>query len=116
MIFLATLLALEFEHYGNDCMYCHTNLLVKLGWQWGGKLHALLILATYILLGIGYLNGLPWRVVSPVLFTVILAILQIYLINRLLAGEKPAWRLINASAIAFFLLAVYLFAYSFWMV
>jgi 1,4-dihydroxy-2-naphthoate octaprenyltransferase len=115
-LFLAITLALEFEGYGNDCLYCHPNLLVKLGWQWGGKIHSFLLLATYVLIGIGYLNGLPWRIVFPFLFTVVLAILQIYLIKRIVSGEKPDWRLLNISSVAYFLLAVYLITYSFWMV
>lgn len=115
-LFLASLVALEFEGYGQNCLYCHPNMLVKLGWVWGGKIHSILILASYLLIGIGYLNGLPWRIVSPFLLTVLLAFLQIYLLNRIMAGDKPAWRLLNASAAATFLLAAYLVTYSFWMV
>lgn len=115
-LFLAMVLAMQFENYATDCKYCRPNLLVKLGWVWGVRFHSILILAAYFFLGIAYLQGLPWRITAPFLLTTVLAVLQIYLMNRIVSGEKPAWKLLNISAAALFLLAVYLLGYSFWMV
>jgi 1,4-dihydroxy-2-naphthoate octaprenyltransferase len=114
--FLAMILALQFEHYGTDCMYGRSNMLVKLGWQWGGRLHSLLIIMAYLLIGLAYIEGLPWRIVWPLLLTIVIAVLQVFLMNRIISGDKPVWVLLNISAAALFLLAAYLFTYSFWMI
>jgi 1,4-dihydroxy-2-naphthoate octaprenyltransferase len=115
-LFLAMILAMQFEHYGTDCIYCRSNMLVKLGWQWGGRLHSTLIILAYLLIGFAYIQGLPWRIVWPLLLTIVLAVLQVFLMNRIISGEKPVWILLNISAAALFLLTAYLITYSFWMV
>jgi 1,4-dihydroxy-2-naphthoate octaprenyltransferase len=115
-LFLAMVLALEFEHYAEECKDCYPNMLVRLGWLWGSRFHSAAIVGAYVLLGLAYFIGLPWRITMVVLVTVILAILQLFLLNRIVSGEKPAWKLFNIIAVANFLLAVYLLGYSFWMV
>lgn len=115
-LFMTMALALEFEGYNGDPGAKNANLLAKLGWEWGVKLHAVFILLTYLLLGAAYFLGLAWRITWPVLLTVLIALLQLYLIDRMVSGEKPAWRLLKISASGNFILAVYLFAFSFWRI
>lgn len=114
-LFISLTLAVEFEHYGSDCVSCKPKLLVKLGWVWGIRVHSVMILAAYLLIGFAYIQGLPWRITMPFLLTAILAVLQIFLMNRIAAGEKPAWKLLTSSALALFVLAAYLLGYSFWV-
>lgn len=115
MLFLAMLIALQFEDYGQDCLNCRNRLLVKIGWEWGIRLHSVFIIAAYFLIGLAFLQGLPWRMVWPVSLTVILAGFQVFLLNRVAGGAKPDWRMVKYAAIGTVALAIYMLAYSFWI-
>ena len=115
MLFLAMMIAVQFEDYGRDCLYCRNRLLVKIGWEWGIRLHSGFIIAAYFLIGVAFMQGLPWRMVWPPLLTVSLAGLQVFLLNRVAAGDKPNWRLVRFAAVGTFGLCVYLLGYSLWM-
>jgi hypothetical protein len=58
--------------------------------------------------------GLAWRIIWPVLLTPVIAVLQVYLLNRIASGEKPAWRLYRITAAALFLVSAYFLTYSYW--
>lgn len=115
MLFLSMLIALQLEDYGQDCLYCRNRLLVKIGWEWGIRIHSGFIIATYFLIGLAVLQGVPWRMVWPVSLTVILAGFQVFLLNRVADGQKPDWRMVKFAAVDTFALAVYMLAYSFWI-
>lgn len=114
--FFAMQIAFEFESFGADSIKQPGTFLCRIGWQNGVRVHHTLILAGYVLLGLAFWMGLAWRIVWPVLLTVPIAVLQVFLLNRIASGEKPSWRLYRISAAALFLVAAYFLTYSYWTI
>jgi hypothetical protein len=73
-----------------------------------------LIVLGYLLLGIAFWMGLAWRIIWPLLLTPVIAVSQVYLLNRIASGEKPAWRLYCITAAALFLVCAYFLTFSYW--
>ncbi len=112
--FFAMQIAFQFESYGSDFARQPGTLLTRIGWQNGVRAHHALIVLGYLLLGIAFWMGLPWRIIWPVLLTPVIAVLQVYLLNRIASGEKPAWRFYRITAAALFLVTAYFLTYSYW--
>ncbi len=112
--FFAMQIAFQFESYGVDSSKQTGTLLTRIGWQNGVRTHHILILLGYLLLGAAFWMGLSWRIIWPVLLTAIIASLQVFLLNRIASGEKPAWRLYRITASALFLVSAYFLTFSFW--
>lgn len=112
--FFAMQIAFQFESFGVDSGNQTGTLLTRIGWQNGVRTHHILIILGYLVLGAAFWMGLSWRIIWPVLLTAIIASLQVYLLNRIASGEKPAWRLYRITASALFLVSAYLLTYSFW--
>jgi 1,4-dihydroxy-2-naphthoate octaprenyltransferase len=114
--FFAMQIAFHFESFGVDSIRQPGTLLNRIGWQNGVRVHHVLILMGYILLGVAFWMGLAWRIVWPVLLTVLIAGFQVFLLNQIASGVKPSWRLYRISAAALFLVAAYFLTYSFWTI
>lgn len=112
--FFAMRIAFRFESYGSDSARQPGTLLTRIGWQNGVRAHHALIVLGYLLLGVAFWMGLAWRIIWPVLLTPVIAVLQVYLLNRIASGEKPAWRLYRITAAALFLVSAYFLTYSYW--
>ncbi len=115
-IYFAMLLAFQFESYGKLPEQSGTLFVVRVGWQNGSRAHHLLIGIAYLLMGVAYWAGLPWRIVLPFLFTIPIAVFQVFLLNRITSGAKPQWRLFRYTAGILTLLALYLITYSYWTI
>ncbi len=113
-IFFAMLIAFQFETYGKPALQSGMMLVTRIGWQNGAKAHNFLLVLAYLLIGVAFWVGLPWRIVLPFLFTLPVALLQIYLLNRITGGAKPLWRVYRYTASILTLLAIYLISYTYW--
>jgi 1,4-dihydroxy-2-naphthoate octaprenyltransferase len=111
---IGMLLALELPDYASDISQGKRPLLIRLGWQRGMLLHNLLIILSFIILGIAFIFGLPLNVAWPVILVFPFAVFQIWQMNRIADGVKPNWNLLVLSAISTFGLAAYILTYAFW--
>jgi 1,4-dihydroxy-2-naphthoate octaprenyltransferase len=114
ILHLAMLLALELPDYATDIKYEKNTLLVRIGWEVGMRLHNLLILVAYLVLGLAVLLGLPPAIALPAFLSLPLGILQIFQMNRIAAGAKPNWTTLTLAAVTLFSATAYLLAFSFW--
>jgi 1,4-dihydroxy-2-naphthoate octaprenyltransferase len=114
-IYLAVSLALQLESYAADLQYERRSLLLRLGWQRGVGLHHVLLLAGFILLACAPFFGVAWRLVWPALMALTIALLEIWLVNRIVLGYPPRWPMLRLTAWLAFILPVYLLSITFWM-
>jgi 1,4-dihydroxy-2-naphthoate octaprenyltransferase len=113
-LYIGMLLALELPDYASDMAQGKRPILVRIGWQRGMMLHNLLILITFVILGMAFIFGLPLYVAWPVILVLPFGIFQIWQMNRIADGVKPNWNLLVLTAISTFGLAAYIFTYAFW--
>jgi 1,4-dihydroxy-2-naphthoate octaprenyltransferase len=111
---LASMLSLEFPDYANDVKIGKRTLFVRAGWENAVKLHHAMVAAGYLLLLASISTGLPFAIGLPALFTLPLAGLQVWYINRIAAGLKPNWFALTLNGVAFTFATAYLLAYGFW--
>ena len=114
IIFLAARLALSLEHYLRNLRYGQRTMMVVLGWQRGMRLHNWLVPLAYLLFALAFTLGLPWSLTWPGLLTLPLAIFEVVQINRIAAGSRPSWRLLNLTAVALLALTAYFLSLAFW--
>jgi 1,4-dihydroxy-2-naphthoate octaprenyltransferase len=115
LIFLAVSLALELDSYAVDLKQERRSLLLRLGWQRGVILQHILLLLGFILLAAAPFFGVAWRLVWPATLALVVAVLEIWLVNRVALGLPPRWMLLKYTAWLAFMLPVYLLAVTFWM-
>lgn len=115
LIFLAISLALELDSYAADLKYERRSLLLRVGWQRAVTLQHVLLLVGFILLAVAPLFGVAWRLVWPALLALVVAILEVWLVNRIALGLSPHWMLLKFTAWLAFMLPVYLLSITFWM-
>lgn len=111
---LGMLIALELPDYASDISQGKQPILVRIGWQRGMMLHNLLILISFVIIGLAFVFGLPLNVAWPVILVLPFGLFQIWQMNRIADGAKPNWNLLVLSAISTFGLAAYILAYAFW--
>ena len=111
---LAMMLVFELPDYANDIKYGKTTLLVRTGWQSGMTLHNILILFSYLLLGLAMLLGMPIAIVFPAFLTLPVGVLQIWQIRRIAEGAKPNWLTLTLTSLILFGITAYLLAFGFW--
>jgi 1,4-dihydroxy-2-naphthoate octaprenyltransferase len=114
-LYLAMVLALSLESYYADIKAGKQNLMIRLGWQRGMFLHNLLILAAYLLIGIGMLRGMAWALTWPRLLTLPIGLFQFWQIWQISNGAKTRWKLLRITAIATFAITLYLQAFTLWV-
>lgn len=114
-LYLAMVLALSLETYYGDLKSGKVNLMIRLGWQRGMVLHNILILAAYLLIGIGAVVGMAWALTWPRLLTLPIGLFQFWQIWQIGNGAKPRWTLLRITAIATFAITVYLQAFTLWV-
>jgi 1,4-dihydroxy-2-naphthoate octaprenyltransferase len=113
-LYIGMLLALELPDYASDMAQGKRPILVRIGWQRGMILHNLLILISFVILGMAFIFGLPLNVAWPVILVLPFGLFQIWQMNRIADGVKPNWNLLLLSAISTFSLAAYILTYAFW--
>ncbi len=113
-LYLGMLLAVELPDYASDIKQGKRPLLVLIGWQRGMLLHNLLILLSFVILGMAFAFGLPFRIGWPVVFVLPIGLFQIWLMNRIADGVRPNWNLLLLIAVSTFALTAYILTYAFW--
>jgi 1,4-dihydroxy-2-naphthoate octaprenyltransferase len=111
---IGMLLALEFPDYASDIMQGKRPILVRVGWQRGMIIHNVLVLGSFVILGMAFVFGLPLRVGWPVFFVLPIGLFQVWMMNRIADGAKPNWNLLVLVAASTFGLTAYLFTFAFW--
>jgi 1,4-dihydroxy-2-naphthoate octaprenyltransferase len=114
VLHLAMMIVFEFPDYAADIRQEKQNLLVRLGWQRAMTLHNVLILTSFLLLGIAIWFGLPAAIALPAFLPLPLGLLQIWQMRRIAAGVKPNWTTLTLVAVVLFVSMVYLLAFAFW--
>jgi len=111
---MGLLLALEFPDYASDIKQGKRPAIVRIGWQRGMLIHNILILVSFVFLGMAFVFGLPLSVGWPVIFVLPIGLFQIWMMNRIADGAKPNWNLLVLVAISTFGLTTYLLTFAFW--
>jgi len=111
---IGMLLALEFPDYASDIKQGKRPAIVRIGWQRGMIIHNILILVSFVILGMAFIFGLPLSVGWPVFFVLPIGLFQIWMMNRIADGAKPNWNLLVLVSISTFGLTTYLLTFAFW--
>lgn len=113
-IFIAMVLAVELETYYDDIKEGRNTLMISIGWQRGMSLHNIMVLLSYLLVGLAAVLRLPWSLTWPMLATLPIGLFQIWQMWQIGNGQKPRWRLLRITALASFGIMAYLIAFSLW--
>jgi 1,4-dihydroxy-2-naphthoate octaprenyltransferase len=111
---IGMLLAMEFPDYASDITQGKRPALVRIGWQRAMLLHNILILGSFVMLGLAFVFGLPIHVAWPVIFVLPIGLYQIWMMNRIGEGARPNWSLLELVAISTFGLTAYILTFAFW--
>jgi 1,4-dihydroxy-2-naphthoate polyprenyltransferase len=114
LMHMAMLIAFSLPDFYTDTKHEKRTLLVRVGWQMGMRLHNLLILGSFLLLGVAIVLGLPWKIGAWAFIPLPLGLLQIWQMNRIGAGLKPNWTALTLTAVVLFVAMAYLLTWSFW--
>jgi 1,4-dihydroxy-2-naphthoate octaprenyltransferase len=114
-LLLSTLIAFELPDYASDFKYGKRTLVVRIGSDYGFTLHNILILSSYLLLGIAAVFGLPNFVLVSGMLTLPLGLFQIWQMRRIASGLKPNWTMLTVGALATFGLMTYLITFTYWI-
>ncbi|MCC6146611.1 MAG: prenyltransferase [Anaerolineaceae bacterium] len=113
-LYLAMLLVKDLREFGRNIKADKQDMLSRIGWQMGMKLHNLLILGAYLLFGIALVIGLPWNLTWPVLLSFPLGLFQVYQMIQISGGAPPRWRILQLVAVALPVISVYLLIIALW--
>ena len=111
---MASMLSLEFADYAQDLRTRKLTLFVRVGWEQALRLHHILVAAGYALMLGALAAGLPAAIGIPPLFSLPLAGLQVWYMQRIGQGLKPNWLAVTFNGMAFTFLSAYLLAQGFW--
>jgi len=111
---LGMLLALEFPDYAVDLQRGRRPIIVRIGWQMGMLLHNILVLGSFVIIGIAFVFGFPLRLGWPVFFVLPIGLFQIWMMNRIGDGAKPNWNLLVLVALSTFGLTAYIITFALW--
>jgi len=112
---IAMLLTFELPDYANDIKFGKRTIMVRIGWRNGMILHNILILSSYLLLGLAAINGMPRFVWLPVLLTLPLGFFQIWQMRRIADGTKPNWKALTVVSMSLFGSMTYLMTFAYWI-
>ncbi len=118
-LFLALSIIIRLPDYSQESQdvgsrYPAQSIVSLIGWDKGMKLHNILILTAYLILGIAVLFGFPFSFALPVFFTLPVGLFQIWQLSQISDGAKPNWQLLIGLGAVLFFACGYLLAYAFW--
>ena len=113
-LFLSATLARSLRTYLDDLRRERLSMLARLGWERGMKLHNVLILLAYFLLGVSVLLGLPWRLAFPAFLSLPVGLFQIWQIAGIANGAKPRWTLLSLTAMSTVAFTAYFMNLALW--
>jgi 1,4-dihydroxy-2-naphthoate octaprenyltransferase len=114
MLHLAMLLVFQLPTYAVDLARRKQSIMTKMGWKNGIFLHNLLVILSFLVLGISLFFGFPSRFVYPVFFALPFGMFQVWYLYKITQGAPTRWKLLTLTSVVLFLLPTYLFTYSFW--
>ena len=114
-LLLSTLIAFELPDYASDMKHGKRTLVVRIGCEYGFTLHNIILLSSYLLLGIAAVFGLPNFVLFSGMLTLPLGLFQIWQMRRIASGIKPNWTILTVGALALFSLMSYLITFAYWI-
>jgi 1,4-dihydroxy-2-naphthoate octaprenyltransferase len=114
-LYLSMLLANQLASYIEDEKRQRQTMMRRMGWQNGIAAHNLAIIAAFLMWGLAAIYGFPMGILIPVFLLIPIGGMQIWQMQRIIAGAKPQWRSLTSSAAALFGAAVYLLFIGFWL-
>jgi hypothetical protein len=112
-LYLASSTALLFENYAADLEKKWHSLLTVIGWERGISLHHILLVLSYISLGIYFYVSGAWSITWPAALAAVISLLEVYQLERIARGMKPLWGLLRASAALQYLTVLYILLFAF---
>jgi 1,4-dihydroxy-2-naphthoate octaprenyltransferase len=106
-LFLALFIILGVPRVKNNLESKDQSIFSKIGPILTLKIHNLLILLAYLTLLLGSIFDLPWKLIWPTLVTLPIGMIQLWQINQILKGHKPAIHPLIFNAIGTTGLATY---------
>jgi 1,4-dihydroxy-2-naphthoate octaprenyltransferase len=114
-LYIAMALTRTLPTYARDMKRGYRTLLLRVGWKQGMGMHNFFVFASFLLLTIAIILGLPWPIAWPALLVLPIGFYQIWQMYRILDGKKPHWRVLSITASSTFGLMTYLLAFGFWL-
>jgi 1,4-dihydroxy-2-naphthoate octaprenyltransferase len=115
LLILAAFLVENFATYASDLRLTRATMLIKTGWERGVSLHHALIVLAYAAFALALVLGAAWTVFSAGMFSVVVAGVQIFLVQKLSEGAPPNWRLLRFIAYATPALTLYFLIFNLWI-
>lgn len=112
-LFLAMMVALSVPGYASDLKCGRRNLMVRLGWSSAMRIHDAAVVFAVLAFVVGFVSGMPWRVVRGEIILLPLAAAQIWQMARIRAGLSPQYRNLSLGAAGLLVLAAYLLLIGF---
>jgi 1,4-dihydroxy-2-naphthoate octaprenyltransferase len=110
LIYLAALIVAEFRTYAADLKTSRKSMVINLGWQNVLRVHQGLVAGTFLLVGLGPVSGLPWKLFLPAFLALPFAVVQMLWMGRIRRGGSTRWSFIvplskaNSALLAYLLL------------
>ena len=103
------------QQFGRDEKDEILSPVTSIGWEKAMVFHNALILLTYLMYALAALLGFPWFLLWPVFLTLPIGLLEIWLMERVRAGGKPLWTVMQMASLSVLFLPVYLLSMAFWL-
>jgi 1,4-dihydroxy-2-naphthoate octaprenyltransferase len=108
-------LANSLENYKESRDRQFASIMETTGWRTGTKIHNILVLVAFLLMGLFGILGQPWRLIWPGLLALPVGIFQIWQIILITQGGKPRWKLLALAANSLPVLPAYFLVLSLWL-
>ena len=113
--YLAYRLLEPLKSFGGDRASARITIVTTLGWNRVMTFHNGLILMGFLILALIAVLGFPWFILWPVFLTFPIALLEIWLMERVRRGGKPLWTIMSFAAASVFFIPLYLLGFAFWI-
>jgi 1,4-dihydroxy-2-naphthoate octaprenyltransferase len=113
-LYLAMKVAYSLPGYSEDLRLARSTMVTRMGWQRGMNAHNLLILISFLLLGIAATLGLPWILTWPALLPLPIGLFQVWRMVQISNGAAPRWRLFLFLSAGIVGMMAYLIALALW--
>lgn len=115
-LLLTAFISTGFPGYLQGMLSGKKSLLIFLQWNTGIVVHNILVLLTYLILGIGVMSGLPVRLALPFLIGLPFAIITIYELLRIQNGHKPNWLILLTGSYGSIGCTIFLLIFDLWTI
>jgi 1,4-dihydroxy-2-naphthoate octaprenyltransferase len=115
-LLLTTFISSGFPGYLQGMVSGKMSLLLFLQWNTGIVVHNILVLLTYLILGIGVLSGLPFPLALPFLIGLPFALISIYELSRIQNAQKPNWLVLITGSFGSIVCTLCLLLFALWTI